>query len=68
MAKILQFPSSLALALRVEPERGGEGWLVLTHNREHGFLHGDFRSALRDAQSIAADLGVVVRSSAGAAP
>jgi hypothetical protein len=60
---ILQFPSSRALAVRVEREADDLGWAVLTHDREHGWLHGDFHAALSEAHEIAGGYGVVVRSS-----
>ena len=37
--------------VRVEPERGGEGWMVVTRGRTHGWLHGDRSAALADARS-----------------
>jgi hypothetical protein len=65
MAQILCFPSSRTFpAVRVEYERDGlGGWLTLAD--ACGWLHGDFNAALQDARTIAADLGVAVRSSAG---
>jgi len=65
---IIQFPSSRALAIRVERERDGDGWLTLTHNREFGWLHGDFNAAIANAHVLARHLGVSVRLSAGALP
>jgi hypothetical protein len=67
MSNLLKFPPRgfFVTAVCVERESDGEGWFVLTHGREHGWLHGDFAAALRDAQSIAADFGVSVISSAG---
>jgi acyl-coenzyme A thioesterase PaaI-like protein len=63
---IIQFPSSSALAIRIERERDGEAWLVRTHDREFGLLHGGFNAALLDANLIADSFGVsVVVSSAG---
>lgn len=47
--------------VRIEPERGGEGWLVIA--RSHGWLHGGHDAALADARSIANDFGVSVGSS-----
>ena len=51
--------------LRIEPERGGEGWMVVTPGRTHGWLHGDFYAAgrLTPARSPEAS-GVGVGSSA----
>jgi hypothetical protein len=65
MTNILQFPSSRAFAVRIERETDDIGWMVLTHNHEHGCLWGDFDAALCDARVIAAGLDVVVKSSAG---
>jgi hypothetical protein len=48
--------------VRIEPERGGEGWMVIA--RSHGWLHGDRNTALADAHSVAGGFGVTVRSSA----
>jgi hypothetical protein len=48
--------------VRVEPERGGEGWMVIA--RSHGWLHGDRSAALTDANLIANGFGVSVGSSA----
>jgi hypothetical protein len=62
---ILQFPSSRAFAVHVEHEWDGPGWLVRTHNREHGWLGGSFTVAEREANIIAATYGVAVVSSAG---
>jgi hypothetical protein len=64
-ATILQFPSSRAFAVRIERETDDIGWMVLTHNREHGYLWGGFDAALSDARELAAHLGVIVKSSAG---
>lgn len=56
-----------ALAVRIERERNGEGWLAITHNREWGWLHSSFNAALSDAHIVAASYDVAVRSSAGVA-
>jgi hypothetical protein len=64
-AIILPFPSSRAFAVRVEREASDLGWLVLTHDREHGWLHGDFGTALSDARELAGGYGVAAVSSAG---
>jgi hypothetical protein len=66
-AQILTFPSSRAFAIRVEHERDGLGWFVLTHDREHAWLHGGFHTALADAYQLAVIHGVWVTSSAGVA-
>lgn len=62
---IIQFPSSRAWAIRVEREADGPAWLVRTHDRELGWLHGDFDAAVQDASGIASGYGVGVTSSAG---
>jgi hypothetical protein len=67
MALILQFPSSRALAIRIERERDAEGWFILTHDREFGWLHGDFDAAIQTAAVVAGDHGVCVVSSGGVA-
>jgi hypothetical protein len=65
-ATILKFPprGRFDVRIRVEREADAPGWLVLTHDGEHGWTHGDFSAALDDAGVIAAGLGVSVRSSA----
>jgi hypothetical protein len=60
-AIILPLPSSRALAVRVEREADGDGWIVLA--RACGWLHGDFVAALSDARELAGGFGVTVRSS-----
>jgi hypothetical protein len=55
------------MALCVEREADGEGWLVRTHDREHGWVCGDFTTAISEANVIASALDVVVCSSAGGA-
>jgi len=65
-AIIIPFPPRgvFANTVRVERERDGlGGWLTLAD--AFGWAHGDFYAALQDARTIAADLGVAVRSSAG---
>ena len=62
MAEIIQFPSCRILAVRVEPEAGGDGWIVLA--RACGWSHGDWNAAMLDAQKLAGGFGVSVRSSA----
>ena len=54
--------------VRVERERDGEGWLIRTHNREYGWLHGAFDAALHDARKLAVALNVCVTSGAGVTP
>jgi hypothetical protein len=60
-ATILRFPSSRTRTIRVEPEFGGFGWMVLAPNG-HGWLHGDRDAALLDAHEVASGFGVTVRS------
>jgi hypothetical protein len=64
---VISFPprGRFRFAVRVERERGDCGWLVLTHDRAFGWLHGSFDSAQQDAAVIAAGYGVAVVSSAG---
>jgi hypothetical protein len=64
-AQIIQFPPRGPFYVRVERERDGDGWLAIAPN--HGWMHGDFYSALCAARSIASGFGVCVRSSAGVA-
>jgi hypothetical protein len=61
-AIIIQFPRRDEI--RIERERDGEGWMVVTPGREHGWTHSDFNSATFDAREIAAGFGVSIRSSA----
>jgi hypothetical protein len=42
--------------------REGKAWLVISG--DHSWLHGDYASALRDAQGIANGFGVSVRVAA----
>ena len=67
-AVILKFPPRgvFADAVRIERERGTEGWLTLAD--AFGWAHGDFASALRDAHEIAATAGLAMVSSAGFVP
>jgi hypothetical protein len=58
-AIVLKFPPP---PIRVQRERDGDAWLVLTP-RGHGWLHGDFRAAMLDAQEVARGFGLTVRSS-----
>jgi len=67
-AKILKFPVRGPFAVRVERETNDVGWLVRTHDREYGWLHGSFNDALYDAGVIAEGYGVGVTSSAGRIP
>jgi hypothetical protein len=61
-AIILPFPARGPFAVCVERERNSEAWLVVCRN--HGWAHGDFASAFRDALEIAQGFGVAVRSTA----
>lgn len=62
-ATVLKFPCRGPFDIRVERETDGEGWLVIA--RSHGWLWGDFHTAVRDASEVAAGYGVAVVSSAG---
>jgi len=65
-ATILKFPlGGRRFDIRVEREISGAAWLVRTHDREWGWLHGSFDSAQQDASDIARGYGVAVVSSAG---
>jgi hypothetical protein len=57
-AQIIRFPVRNAAAIFIS--EAAEGcWLVLA--RDHGWLHGDRRSAIVDAQWLAWKLGLPVR-------
>jgi hypothetical protein len=57
---ILRFPLRRAgAAVLVCREHDGAGWLVLA--RDHGWLHGDRRSALADAHWLRRNLGLPIR-------
>jgi hypothetical protein len=61
---ILNFPSSrVCRAVRVEPERDGEAWIVIAN--AVGNIFGDYEDAMREAREIASTLGLTVRSTAG---
>jgi hypothetical protein len=64
-AEIIQFPprGRFANAIRVERERGADGWITLSD--AFGSVHGDFASAMREAHAPAVLGGVAVVSSAG---
>jgi hypothetical protein len=64
-AIILKFP--VRESVRIRHDSSGDGWIVVTH-RGHGWLHGGFQDAFRDAVVVAAGYGVSVISSAGIAP
>ena len=57
-AIILNFPPP---PIRIQRERDGEAWLVLTP-RGHAWAHGDFHAAMLDAEEIAGGFGLTVRS------
>jgi hypothetical protein len=65
-ATVIRFPSSRAFAnaVRIERELGGEGWLTITP-RGHGWVEGNFESALCFAQDVANGFGFGIISSAG---
>jgi hypothetical protein len=67
-AIILKFPPRGRFDVRIEREADGSGWLVLTHDREDGWSHSDFSTALVDAGEIATGFGACVVSSAGRCP
>jgi hypothetical protein len=56
---VIRFPSRRFAAVLVCRQREGEGWLVCA--RDHGWLHGDRRSALTDAHWLAWNLGLPIR-------
>jgi hypothetical protein len=59
MTRVIRFPLRRVAAVLVVRERGGDGWLVLAS--DHGWLHGDRRSALQDAHWLAWNLGLPIR-------
>ena len=56
MGTVLQFP--LRGPFRIEILREGGAWLVRA--RAHGWLHGDFGAALKDAISLASEHSTTV--------
>jgi hypothetical protein len=56
---ILRFSLRRTAAVLVCRERDGAGWLVCA--RDHGWMHGDRRSALTDAHWLAWNLGLPIR-------
>jgi LDH2 family malate/lactate/ureidoglycolate dehydrogenase len=62
MASIIQFPR-INPNVVIERERDTDAWLVIAW--AHGWAHGSFDAALRDARELAAGFGVAVVSSAG---
>jgi hypothetical protein len=59
--RIIRFPARRGRAIWVLP-LAESGWLVLA--RGHGWLHGDRRSALEDAEWLARNLGFPIREAA----
>jgi hypothetical protein len=59
-ARILRFPARNVAAIFISEAAEG-GWLMLA--RDHGWLHGDRRSAL--AQRLAWNLGLPMREARG---
>jgi hypothetical protein len=55
---IIRLPARNAAAILVR-EIPGDGWLVLA--RDHGWLHGDARSALADARWLSRNLELPMR-------
>jgi hypothetical protein len=58
MTAVIRFPPRQIAAVWLLQATEG-GWLVLA--RDHGWLHGDRRSTLVDAQWLAWNLGLPVR-------
>lgn len=58
-AAVVRFPTRRAVCVWLLRETSSGAWLVLA--REHGWLHGDFNSALADARWLAASLGLPIR-------
>lgn len=65
MALILKFPRRGRFDICIERETDAPGWLIRTHDREHGWVCGNFDAAIIDARELARFLGVAVTSSAG---
>jgi hypothetical protein len=55
---IIRFPGRRIAAVLICRERDGGGWLVLA--RDHGWIHGDRRSALEDAHWLGWNLPLPV--------
>ena len=60
-ARIIRFPARNAAAIFVTPAREG-GWIVIA--REHGWLHGDARSAFANARWLSENLALPIRMTA----
>jgi hypothetical protein len=56
--QFLRFPPRRAAAIFVHEVAEG-GWIVLAH--EHGWTHGDARSAFADAQWLSRNLDLPIR-------
>jgi hypothetical protein len=61
MSAVLRVPSKRSACIQVARE--GQAWLVLAGNG-HSWLHGSFRSAMRDAHWLSQNLGLPIRSAA----
>jgi hypothetical protein len=55
-AQVIRFPVRRSVVVRIERE--GPAWLVVC--RDHGWLHGDYRAAVTDANTIARGFGTVM--------
>jgi hypothetical protein len=64
----LKFPIIPRVSYSRPTQADSPAWLVMTHDREHGWLHGDFHAALSEAAELAAGYDVCVQSSAGRWP
>jgi hypothetical protein len=58
-APVVRFPPRATAAVFVCRERDGEGWITLAG--PHGWLHGSYVAALRDARWLAGNLGLSIR-------
>jgi hypothetical protein len=56
-ANVERFPMRHAVCIWLLPEC--DGWLVLAHN--HGWSHGNYRSAFADAAWLSRNLGLPIR-------
>jgi hypothetical protein len=57
-ANVIAFPRRRQPAIVIEPERNGEGWLVIRSS--HGWLHGSATSAFLDALELASADSVAI--------
>jgi hypothetical protein len=60
-ARVIRFPARNAAAIFVGEVPEG-GWIVIA--REHGWLHGDARSAFADARWLSENLALPIRANA----